>query len=144
MLGLDALTAECEGPTNHVAQLRPEVGVFLVIVLAKTFAKWLTEISKLVGFKDRKVMQLRVFYAQGSVRYSGVNAETLAAANAKLLKYEEDGSAGVGQEKFLVLILVSYPEGFTYFELAIRLKAAFPFLKTLSSAYLRRMDGMPG
>ena len=83
----------CKGEANYVARITPKSGFFLVIVLARTFANWLSDITKLIDLEDRKVMQLRVFYAHGTVRYCNVNAEPLKAANAKLLECAEDGGA---------------------------------------------------
>ena len=38
----------CEDPASYVAQLIPKLGIFLVIVLAKTFADWTGSNSTLV------------------------------------------------------------------------------------------------
>ena len=93
----------CEDEANHVYKMTPKPGIFLVIVLAKTLANWLAEITKLIDLEDREVMQLRVFYAHGSVRYHRVSAEPLTPANAKLLQCTDTGETQGGQERFLVL-----------------------------------------
>ena len=97
------MACPCEGEVNFVSRLVPKPGIFLVIVLAKTLANWLMEISKFVDCTDRKVMQLRVFYAHGGTTFKGVNAEPLTDVNAELLRCDDRGNARPGQERFLVL-----------------------------------------
>ena len=76
----DMLDVVCPSEVEEddlLAQLRPKAGVFLVIILTRTFANWLAEITKLIDFSDRSVMQLRVFYAQASIKYRNVSPEQL-------------------------------------------------------------------
>ena len=86
----------CEGSDNCISKLQLKDGIVLVIVLAKTFTIWLGQLTKLVDFDDRKVMQLRVFYAHGTNRYKGVNAEPLINVNSHLLQCTSDGMARPG------------------------------------------------
>lgn len=87
-----------------MSTFRSKSGIVLVIVTAKIFTSRLAELTKLIDFSDRKIMQLRVFYAHSVNRCKNVNAEPLFMENRHLLKCIEDGSAKPGQERFLVLI----------------------------------------
>lgn len=57
---------------------------------------------RLVDFADRRIMQLRCFYAHAGNRYKDVNAEPITNDNKHLLQCKADGSPQ-GQERFLIL-----------------------------------------
>lgn len=86
-----------------MSTFRSKSGIVLVIVAAKIFTSRLAELTKLIDFSDRRIMQLRVFYAYSVNRYKNVNTEPLFIKNKHLLEYIEDDSAKPGQERFLVL-----------------------------------------
>ena len=56
---LDA-ACPCEGPHNHLHKLWDKPGITLSVIPAKIFANWLAELTNLVNFTDREVMQMRV------------------------------------------------------------------------------------
>ena len=78
--------------------MKPKSGIVVMIVLAKTLATWLREITKLIDCSDRKVMQLRVFYAHGQ-RYKNVNAEPITDKNKHLLICDAQDNVKFDQER---------------------------------------------
>lgn len=97
------LDIACPCECDLVRRLVPKVGLAVVYVPAKIMGTWLAELTKLVDFEDRKVMQLRVFYVQHQT-YWDVSAEMVSDDNIHLLRCNQDGSTPDGQERFLVVI----------------------------------------
>ena len=105
------ITYPCEGSGNFVSKLEFKSGIHLVIVSAKIMPNWLSEITKLIDFADRSVMQLRCFYAHAEIKYKNVDAEPVTSENRYLLKCDADGEVKAGQERFLGLAsLMSYED----------------------------------
>lgn len=97
------ITCPCE-QQNYVTKLVPKKGIHLIFVPAKLMRAWLAEITRLVDFSDRKVMQPRCFYAHASNTYRDVNAEPVSEKNRALLQCTANWSPRSGQERFLLLV----------------------------------------
>lgn len=71
----NALDIACpyKGPDNYISELQVKSGIHLIVILAKILPNWLAEITKLIDFTDRSIMQLRCFYVQSNIKYKNIS-----------------------------------------------------------------------